>query len=130
MLWQVARQRSDGDRLVAAGLGQLVMGVTFIPLFYGRAPLVATERAVLAFYRSRESRRRPEIADARRGSVTRDRVNGGPGGRHLHTGLVADRDWPKPTAERAVAMATTCQCKKVIGIDWDNWDNLRYSVAD
>ena len=50
VLWQVARQRSDGDRLVAAGLGQLVMGVTFIPLFYGRAPLVATERAVLALF--------------------------------------------------------------------------------
>ena len=50
VLWQVARQQSDGDRLVAAGLGQLVMGVTFIPLFYGRAPLVATERAVLALF--------------------------------------------------------------------------------
>ena len=50
VLWQVARQRSDGDQLVAAGLGQLVMGVTFIPLFYGRAPLVATERAVLALF--------------------------------------------------------------------------------
>ena len=50
VLWQVAHQRSDGDRLVAAGLGQLVMGVTFIPLFYGRAPLVATERAVLALF--------------------------------------------------------------------------------
>ena len=50
VLWQVARQRSDGDRLVAAGLGQLVMGVTFIPLFYGWAPLVATERAVLALF--------------------------------------------------------------------------------
>ena len=50
VLWQVARQRSDGDRLVAAGLGQLVMGVTFIPLFYGRAPLVVTERAVLALF--------------------------------------------------------------------------------
>ena len=44
VLWQVARQRPDGDQLVVAGLGQLVMGVTFIPLFYGRAPLVATER--------------------------------------------------------------------------------------
>ena len=75
------------------------------------------------FYRSRESRRRPEIADARRGSVTRDRVNGGPGGRHLHTGLVTDRDWPRP----AVAMATARQCKKVIGLEWDN---LRCSVAD
>ena len=48
--WQVARQRSDGDQLVVAGLGQLVMGVTFIPLFYGRAPLVATEREVLALF--------------------------------------------------------------------------------
>ena len=50
MLWQVARQRSDADQLVVAGLGQLVMGVTFIPLFYGRAPLVATEREVLALF--------------------------------------------------------------------------------
>ena len=50
VLWQVARQRSDGDQLVVAGLGQLVMGVTFIPLFYGRAPLVATEREVLALF--------------------------------------------------------------------------------
>ena len=50
VLWQVARQRSDGDQLVMAGLGQLVMGVTFIPLFYGRAPLVATEREVLALF--------------------------------------------------------------------------------
>ena len=50
VLWQVARQRPDGDQLVVAGLGQLVMGVTFIPLFYGRAPLVATERAVLALF--------------------------------------------------------------------------------
>ena len=50
VLWQVARQRSDGDQLVVAGLGQLVMGVTFIPLFNGRAPLVATEREVLALF--------------------------------------------------------------------------------
>ena len=50
VLWQVARQRSDGDQLVVAGLGQLVMGVTFIPLFYGRAPLVATEREVLGLF--------------------------------------------------------------------------------
>ena len=50
VLWQVARQRSDGDQLVVAGLGQLVMGVTFIPLFYGRAPLVVTEREVLALF--------------------------------------------------------------------------------
>ena len=50
VLWQVARQRSDADQLVVAGLGQLVMGVTFIPLFYGRAPLVATEREVLALF--------------------------------------------------------------------------------
>ena len=48
----------------------------------------------------------------------------------MHTGLVADRDWPKPTVERAVAMATTRQCKKVIGLDWDNWDNLGYTVAN
>ena len=48
------------------------------------------------------------------------------GGRHLHTGLVTDRDWPGQT----VAMATARQCKKVIGLDWDNWDNLGYSVAD
>ena len=27
-------------------------------------------------------------------------------------------------------MATARQCKKVIGLDWDNWDNLEYSVAD
>ena len=78
------------------------------------------------FYRSGESRRRPEIADARWGSVTRDRVNGGPGGRHLHTGLVMDRGWPGQT----VTMVTPHQCKKVIGLDWDNWDNLGYSVAD
>ena len=70
------------------------------------------------------------MADVRRGSVTRDRVNGGPGGRHLHTGLVADRDWPEPTVERAVAMVTARQCKKVIGLDWENWGNLGYSVAD
>ena len=50
MLWQVARQQSDGDQLVVAGLGQLVMGVTFIPLFYGWAPLIATEREVLALF--------------------------------------------------------------------------------
>ena len=50
MLWQVAHQRSDGDQLVVAGLGQLVMGVTFIPLFYGRAPLVVTKREVLALF--------------------------------------------------------------------------------
>ena len=50
VLWQVARQRSDGDQLVVAGLGQLMMGVTFIPLFYGRAPLVVTEREVLALF--------------------------------------------------------------------------------
>ena len=67
------------------------------------------------------------MADACRGSVTRDRNNGGPGGRHLHTGLVVVGDWPKPTAERTVAMATARQCKKVIGLDWDN---LEYSVAD
>ena len=45
----------------------------------------------------------------------------------MHTGLVAVGDWPKPTAERTVAMATARQCKKVIGLDWDN---LEYSVAD
>ena len=67
------------------------------------------------------------MADACRGSVTRDRINGGPGGRHLHTGLAAVGDWPKPTAERTVAMATARQCKKVIGLDWDN---LEYLVAD
>ena len=47
-------------------------------------------------------------------------------GRHLHTGLVTDRDWPRQT----VAMATACQCKKVIGLDWDNWDNLGHLVAN
>ena len=35
VLWQVARQRSDGDQLVVAGLGQLVMCVTFILNFRG-----------------------------------------------------------------------------------------------
>ena len=50
MCHHVARQQSDGDQLVVAGLGQLVMGVTFIPLFNGRAPLVATEREVLALF--------------------------------------------------------------------------------
>ena len=44
----------------------------------------------------------------------------------MHTGLVTDRDWPRP----AVAMATARQCKKVIGLDWDNLDNLGCSVAD
>ena len=42
-------------------------------------------------------------------------------GRHLHMGLVAIGDWSKPTAERTVAMATAHQCKKVIGLDWDNF---------
>ena len=42
-------------------------------------------------------------------------------------GLVAVGDWPKPMAERTVAMATAPQCKKVIGLDWDN---LEYLVAD
>ena len=69
MLWQVARQRSDGDQLVVAGLGQLVMGVTFIPLFYGRAPLIATEREVLALFctpteRSQLHRLTPQIEES------------------------------------------------------------------
>ena len=79
------------------------------------------------FYRSREGRRRPEVADTCRGSVTRDRVNGGPGGPPFAYGLVAVGDWPKPTAERTVAMVTARQCKKVKGLDWDN---LEHSVAD
>ena len=54
-------------------------------------------------------------------------MNGGPGGRHLHTGLAAVRDWPKPIAGRTVAMATAHRCKKVIGL---NWANLGYSVAN
>ena len=43
MLWQLARQRSDGDQLVMAGLGQLVMGVTFI-LFLLRAGSTRRDR--------------------------------------------------------------------------------------
>ena len=91
------------------------------------AKKLAKGRGNRPFYRSRESRRRPEVADACRESITRGRINGGPGGRHLHTGLVAVGDWPKPTAEGTVAMATACQCKKVIGLDLGN---LEYSVAD
>ena len=56
------------------------------------------------------------MAGACQRSITRDGANGGPGGRHLHTGPVAVADWPKPMPERTVAMATGRQCKKVIGL--------------
>ena len=40
----------DGDLLAMADLGATHEGVTFIPFLYGRAPLVATERVVLALF--------------------------------------------------------------------------------
>ena len=48
------------------------------------------------FYRSGGGRRRPSAAGDCRRFVTRGEANGGPGGRHLHTGPVTVADWPKP----------------------------------
>ena len=44
------RQRMDGDQLAVADFAATRVGVTFIPFLYGRAPLVATKRVVLALF--------------------------------------------------------------------------------